>query len=287
MDVLTVVEQLCDSYNLNLERYRSVSGGDISQAFQLTTNKGNLFLKLNSDSSAGLMFEAEALGLKTISDTHVIATPEVIGIGQIENQFYILMEAIETDQGSDESMARLGKQLAQLHQITAGQFGFENDNFIGSLKQYNDWKDSWSEFYILKRLLPQLHLAVEKGLMKHEEVPSAELMMKCCDRLCHDVKPSLLHGDLWGGNYLISKDGVPVLIDPAVYFGHHEVDIAMTKLFGGFSNAFYNAYEACFPTTPGYEDRIRLYQLYYLLVHLNLFGLSYYGSVSRLIKQLF
>ena len=143
------------------------------------------------------------------------------------------------------------------------------------------------DFYIDERLLPQFDLAQSKGLLRSNEIPDKEIMKGNLNDLIKVVKPSLLHGDLWGGNFLIGKDGTPYLIDPAVYYGHHEVDIAMSKLFGGFGSAFYSAYYEVFPESSRINDRIEIYQLYYLLVHLNIFGSSYYGSVKQILNKYF
>ncbi len=184
-------------------------------------------------------------------------------------------------------MKTFGQQLGHLHKISTSQFGWDSDNFIGSLHQSNKTHDTWPDFYVSERLLPQLQLTVDQGLLSVGDVPSEHTMLSVMATLCPQVKPSLLHGDLWSGNYLISKDGIPYLIDPAVYRGHSEIDIAMSKLFGGFGASFYQVYNEVIPADNFSNDRIKIYQLYYLLVHLNLFGRSYYSGVKAILKSYF
>jgi fructosamine-3-kinase len=184
-------------------------------------------------------------------------------------------------------MALLGKQLANLHLNKSKTFGFNTDNFIGTLTQSNTTHQNWVDFYIEERLAPQLKIAVQKQLLSTVEVPETNTMKLKTTAFFKDVEPSLLHGDLWSGNYLIATNGTPYLIDPASYYGHSEVDIAMSLLFGGFGSSFYEAYHAVIHEETHTKARIELYQLYYLLVHLNLFGSSYYHSVKRIINKYF
>lgn len=271
----------------NITNINSVSGGDISAAYLIHTNQNNFFLKVNSKPWALDMFKAEAQGLKVISNTNTIGTPEVIVCDTIGNHAFILMDYIETKRATHANLELFGMQLAQLHRINSNEFGFEANNFIGSLHQSNEKHKTWNEFYIEERLKPQLELAKSKRLLLDSELPVANKMKDICAPFFKDIVPSLVHGDLWSGNYLISLEGKPYLIDPAAYFGHYEVDIAMSKLFGGFGPSFYYAYHEIIPMEAYTESRIELYQLYYLLVHLNLFGSSYYGSVKKILKKYF
>ena len=222
-----------------------------------------------------------------MEQTNTIKVPEVYQVGIAEGMSYLLMEAISPGPKTPGSMTRLGEALALMHKSSADQFGFDSDNYIGSLPQSNSWHTDWADFYVNERLIPQMSLAEKHHLLSSREIPSKASMIETCYGLTQNISPSLLHGDLWGGNYMITSEDQPVLIDPAVYYGHNEVDIAMTRLFGGFSSEFYRTYETHYPISEGYDKRMDLYQLYYLLVHLNLFGRSYYGSVSRLMKGLF
>lgn len=270
-----------------IQNMHPVSGGDISQAYKINTPKYSYFIKVNTSHEALNMFQAEALALETIQNTQTIKTPEVLFCDTFQITSFLILEFIETKSPSHLDLKTLGIQLAKLHQNTAERFGFEHNNFIGSLPQRNQPNASWVDFYIKERLLPQLQLAIQRHLLSDDECSSEKRMHECLYELCHDVKPSLLHGDLWSGNYIISKNGTPYLIDPAAYYGHNEVDIAMTRLFGGFDNEFYNAYFSVFPQDSKTNSRIEIYQLYYLLVHLNLFGRSYYNSVKTILNKYF
>ncbi|WP_282135610.1 fructosamine kinase family protein [Seonamhaeicola maritimus] len=264
----------------------SIGGGDISQAYKVDTSNCAYFLKMNSVSALN-MFKTEAYGLDLIAKTNTIKTPNIIAFDKFENASFLLMDFIESKRASAEDYEILGEQLAALHKCTSDNFGLNKDNYIGSLPQSNTTHNTWVEFYTYERLLPQLEIAKQIGLLSGSESPSEQRIIGQLESLFNGIKPSLLHGDLWGGNYLISKVGEPYLIDPAVYYGHSEVDIAMTKLFGGFGNAFYESYHSHFPSDTNTSARIEVYQLYYLLVHLNLFGSSYYGSVVSILNKYF
>jgi len=271
----------------DIKEIQSISGGDISMAYKLYTSKNNYFLKLNSSKNALDLFLSEKIGLDAIAKTNTIRVPEVFYCDNIENEAFILMQYIEVKTPSSKDYEELGHQLAALHKVSNDEFGFEQDNFIGNLPQSNTYHNHWATFYIEERILPQLELAQSKQLLSTKDIPDKEKMYEVCKELFQDITPSLLHGDLWSGNYLIATDSTPFLIDPAVYYGHHEVDIAMSKLFGGFSRSFYDAYQAHFPFTNETDARIDVYQLYYLLVHLNLFGTSYLGSVRNILNNYF
>jgi fructosamine-3-kinase len=196
-----------------------------------------------------------------------------------------LLKFIETKRTTADQFAVLGQQLAALHKTTNDTFGWPRDNFIGRLPQRNFQNVDWTTFYLESRLIPQLKMSQNHGLFDSSDIPEDSRMVEVCEELFSGVTPSLLHGDLWSGNYLISTDGTPYLIDPAVYYGHSEVDLAMSLLFGGFGESFYAAYHEIIPATPGMDERIGIYQLYYLLVHLNLFGAPYYERVKQGLRR--
>jgi fructosamine-3-kinase len=280
------LNHLKDILNIRIRNVQPVTGGDISSAYKIETSGKIYFLKLNEASSLN-MFLKEVEALKIIATTNTINTPNVINVGSFENNSYLLMDFIESKTPSNQDMALLGEQLAQLHLKTSDAFGFDTVNFIGTLPQSNKKHNKWVDFYIEERLLPQVETAIKRHLLSPVEVPDTNTMKLKTVVFFKDVKPSLLHGDLWSGNYLIATNGTPYLIDPATYYGHSEVDIAMSLLFGGFSNAFYETYHQIIPRDSYTEARIELYQLYYLLVHLNLFGSSYYNSVKRILNKYF
>lgn len=271
----------------NISAYQSLSGGDISSAYLLQTPAKNYFLKVNDKPSALDMFRTEQKGLLAIENTGTIAVPHVHLVDTYNGKSFLLMDFIESKRPDTSDYQRLGTQLAKLHQCTQSDFGFSNDNFIGSLPQSNRRHTDWAEFYWFERISPQLQLALENRLINAKEIPTEEKAIDVFNDIFGDIKPSLLHGDLWSGNFLIATDGTPYLIDPAAYYGHSVVDIAMSRLFGGFGASFYDAYYKIIPKTENHTHQIELYQLYFLLVHLNLFGSGYYSGVLSILKKYF
>lgn len=265
----------------------SVSGGDIAQAFKVETGNQDYFVKSASFHNARDLLQKEALGLQKLASTHTIAVPKILGVHDNQGTTYLFLGFIASKNPSNRDMEVFGRALAGLHQIRFGTFGLETDNFIGKLSQSNSVHQNWVDFYVQERLLPQLKMALDLGKLDQGSIPSITKMGTCCEALFGEVNASLLHGDLWSGNYLISNEGMPYLIDPAVYYGHNEVDLAMTKLFGGFSSTFYGAYHEVIPPHPNQKALVDIYQLYYLLVHLNLFGISYLSPVLRVLKRYF
>mgnify|MGYP001404324685 CR=1 FL=1 len=274
--------------NKEFQTIQSLSGGSISAAYLLKWNKGAYFLKANTNSDALKMFRAEQKGLQAIELTATIAVPKMHHVGLYNNKAYLLMDYVESKPANTIDYKTFGTQLAKLHLNYKDKFGFTSNNFIGSLPQSNTQHSDWTSFYWHERIEPQLRMAKQNKLLKAHEIISEKSAIDVFDELLgKDVKPSVLHGDLWAGNYLIATDGTPYLIDPATYWGHSMVDIAMSKLFGGFGNEFYSAYHEIIPKKGNYNAQIDLYQLYFLLVHLNLFGRSYYKSVSSILSGYF
>ncbi|MEM8528159.1 MAG: fructosamine kinase family protein [Bacteroidota bacterium] len=286
-DIQNTLISIAEKLGFSFQNYQAISGGDISEAYWLKTKEQDLFVKLNNAPFAQKMFALEQEGLETIARTQIIKVPKVFLTGKVKELAFLAMEFIPSKHPNEQDFYHLGTKLAALHQCSNSAFGFSKNNFIGKLPQSNQQHDRWSTFYVKERLLPQFRLAVDQNLLITKELPSEERLLHFFDTHLPAVKPSLLHGDLWSGNYLISEVGEPYLIDPATYYGDRMVDIAMSKLFGGFGATFYQAYHAVFPKASNFDLRVDLYQLYYLLVHLNLFGKSYYGSVSRLLKRYF
>lgn len=258
-----------------------VSGGDISAAWRI----GDVFVKTGPESSCD-MFTAEAEGLADLATAGAIRVPGVLACNVVTDTAFIAMEWLDLGRPTRDTEARLGEQLAALHQVTRDRFGWHRDNTIGLTPQHNDWSDDWVAFYREHRLGFQLRLAAEKGFTGSLQVQGARLLKRLPVFFeSHAPRPALLHGDLWGGNWA-SCDGVPVIFDPAVYYGDPESDLAMTRLFGGFGPAFYEAYARHTPPAPGSGDRSNLYQLYHVLNHLNLFGSAYLGRAQELIDTL-
>ncbi|MFS4415477.1 fructosamine kinase family protein [Maribacter sp. 2307ULW6-5] len=273
---------------IRVESALPVHGGDISQAFLVKTATERFFCKVNQNPNALAMFQAEKMGLKALAETRTIAVPKVLLCEEWESGGFLLMEYIEPKNGAAKDMELLGHQLAGLHQFSSSDtFGLATNNYIGSLGQSNTPHPDWSVFYVSQRLLPLLKMAQNAKLLSPGDIPTETTLLHTCGELLSGATPSLLHGDFWCGNYLISSKGTPYLIDPAVYFGHYEVDLAMSRLFGGFDASFYGAHSEHFPGTPGERERRDIYQLYYLLVHLNLFGGSYRASCKKILQRYF
>lgn len=275
------------AFRLDIQQMRPVGGGDIANAYLLDTSGGAVFAKVLESPKGLEMLRAEEEGLRAISGTNTLSVPRVLGCGAIPSGGCLLLEYIPPGTESRSASEALGRGLARMHQVSSATFGWGRLNYIGTLPQENTKAMDWPSFYVQNRLVPQYQMARERQLLSPGEIPEPLHMASRVSSLVPDLRPSLLHGDLWGGNYMISGDGTPYLIDPAAYYGHAEVDLAMSLLFGGFPDAFYHAYFEINPKQPGFELRVKLYQLYYLLVHLNLFGRSYYPSVSTLGSELF
>lgn len=232
------------------------------------------------------MFEAEVDGLKELRSAGEIRVPEVLDYGVANGESFIVLERLQLERPSRETERRFGEQLARLHGHTQNEFGWFRDNTIGLTPQRNTLCDDWIEFFREHRLGYQLELAAANGY-ENDVSDAGKALCECLPGLFAGCDPdaSLLHGDLWGGNWG-SVSGEPVIFDPAVYYGDRESDIAMTMLFGGFGKTFYDAYETSWPMAPGHEQRLKLYQLYHVLNHLNLFGQSYLGRAVGLLEAL-
>ncbi|UEG55052.1 fructosamine kinase family protein [Mucilaginibacter daejeonensis] len=282
-----ILNCLTDHYqdDVKLLSIHPVTGGDINEAYCLDTSSGKLMMKLNSRSKYAEMFEREAQGLAAIRSSRTIAVPEVIIYGHHHDDSYLIMQWIESRRATREASKLLGIQLAAMHRNTASAFGFKHHNYMGSISQSNRRHYKWSEFFVQERLMPMVKIARNKSLLEEKDIADIEQLCQRLPQLFDEEAPALIHGDLWGGNYLISADGKPYLIDPAVSYGHREFDISMTTLFGGFERAFYDAYQDAFPLAQDWEERTDLWNLYPLLLHLNLFGLSYLGQVRSSIKR--
>jgi fructosamine-3-kinase len=264
---------------------RPVGGGDISAAWRLETADAQLFLKTGPASSYA-MFSAEAEGLDELAAPGVIRVPAVVACAVEADTAFIALEWLELGRPTRDTEFRLGQQLAQLHQTTRDRFGWHRDNSIGLTPQKNDWAEDWVDFFREHRLRFQLQLAARNGFTGALQEQGARLLKRLPVFFDgYEPQASLLHGDLWGGNWA-NCDGTPVIFDPAVYFGDRESDLAMTRLFGGFGTAFYQAYEAKAPLAPGHRQRCELYQLYHVLNHLNLFGSGYLSRAEAIIHAL-
>jgi fructosamine-3-kinase len=263
----------------------SVGGGDINAAWQVQTSGGPLFIKAGDAESLD-MFDAEARGLRELAGANAIRVPEVLGVESFDGGALLALEWLELGVISANTARLLGEQLAAQHRHTQAQHGWYRDNTIGLTLQLNKTASDWLDFYREQRLEYQLRLASDNGFAKSLQTAGQQLL----DNLGvffegYEPAASLLHGDLWGGNWS-AVNGQPVIYDPAVYYGDRETDLAMTRLFGGFPAEFYNAYSASWPLHEGHERRVGLYQLYHVLNHLNLFGGGYLGRAVSLLDDL-
>ncbi len=263
----------------------AVSGGSINRACRFTAGSARFFIKYNDASRYPSMFEKEAAGLELLRNAGEIDVPRVIHVGEAGNHAYLLMSYIDSAAEEQHFWHNFGKQLAALHSHKAEKFGLDHSNYMGSLSQRNRYHQSWEDFFVQERLEPQIRLARESGEISRADVAAFERMFKRVDGIFPETQPSLVHGDLWSGNFMVNSQGKACLIDPAAYYGHPEVDIAMSTLFGGFSSQFYDAYCSHNPLEKGWRERLDYYNLYPLMVHVNLFGQSYLGSVRRIINK--
>lgn len=264
--------------------HRSVSGGCIHNAILFDTSIGDYFVKWNKADQLH-NFECEARGLAMLANPGKLNVSKVLGTGKAGGNAWILMEFIHAGRQKEGFYRHFGEGLAALHRESQGQFGLDHDNYIGSLVQHNAQEDSWPRFFARQRLQPQLKLAMKKGLVGNAFRKKVEALIQGLEGLFSNDPPSLLHGDLWSGNFMTGKDGRVVLIDPAVYFGQREAEIAFTMLFGRFNQDFYDAYNATWPLENGWESRVDLYNLYPLMVHLNLFGRSYLPEIQSILDK--
>jgi protein-ribulosamine 3-kinase len=283
----TLVRLLEKEFSLDVQNVVPVSGGSINQAARIGSGSNKLFIKWNTAAPAD-MFEKEAKGLSLLrnADTGLVI-PEVLAhrSPNKDTPGFIIMDYIEPQRGDGRASKNLGKELARLHSRTSEKYGLDHHNYIGRLHQSNQYHDSWTSFFIHERIEPQIQMALDSGKLAMSVHKNWKRLSNLLDDIFPDTKPCLLHGDLWGGNYFFNYQLQPVLIDPAVYYGHPEMELSFTKLFGGFSEQFYDVYAFEASLEPGFSGRIDIYNLYPLLVHVNLFGGHYASQVESILKR--
>lgn len=263
----------------------AVGGGSINHAYHLKTNHGEFFIKYNSAKRFPEMFGKEAKGLKLLYEPGIISIPGVLLVDEDDENAFLLLEYIKSAHEAGNFWDDFGEKLASLHHVKADKFGLDHDNYMGSLYQHNTFCDTWTEFFIMERLERQIKLARENGNIGRTDVLAFDRLYLRLGEIFPPAKPSLLHGDLWRGNLMVNSSGLACLIDPAVYYGHPETDIAMSTLFGGFPNRFYEAYNRHNPLDKGWRERLPIYNLYPLMVHVNLFGGAYLASVHQILRR--
>lgn len=263
----------------------SLGGSSFSETFKLTTKKKSYFLKTFRDPTHFSLLKTEADMLKYLQGKSSIPIPYVIATGNSPQPF-LLMEFIETGMPTLASWTLLGKGLAEIHQHKNDRFGFEYSTPCGSILENNSYKNNWTEFFILNRIQPHIRFAVDHQLFDTNDYLNYQRFEKWfqVDDRFPPEPPTLIHGDLWSGNVLFQTSGKPFFIDPALYYGHREIDLGMSRLFGGFSETFYHTYQAYYPLEPGFKERIPLSQLYHILLHMRLFGGSYVRQARQILN---
>ncbi len=266
--------------------FSSIGGGSINETYKIRTD-GNrqFFIKINSAHTFPSLFKNEKNGLGFIAGTKIIRTPAVIDYSIAGDKQILILEWIQPGPRSSSFWKLFGKQLALLHHFSNDHFGFAENNYMGALPQRNDYTSTWTDFFIHHRLQPQVSSGKKNGLLDSTSIHQFELLYEKLNTIFNKENPSLLHGDLWSGNFMCDENSQPVLIDPAVYFGHRAIDLAMTTLFGGFDKSFYEAYQYHFPLPHNYRDQWDVSNLYPLLIHLNLFGSSYLHDIAEILKK--
>lgn len=279
------VEQLLSATDPGPFRWRPIGRGVGGRLWQLRSPDTAWCIKTSADDPQMLLAEAD--GLRALAECGAMRVPRVLAAERLGDDAWLLMEWLDLGLQNVRAAAKLGEQLARQHQSFGKRFGWRRDNFIGATPQFNTLNDDWIAFFRDHRLGFQLQLAAENGYCGALQENGARLLEKLPAFFPgYAPRPSLLHGDLWGGNWGVLPSGEPLIFDPAVYYGDREADIAMTELFGGFPEEFYSAYNSVWPLDAGYPLRRDLYQLYHVLNHLNLFGTNYLAQASLLMDRL-
>ncbi|MFY0627981.1 MAG: fructosamine kinase family protein [Reichenbachiella sp.] len=261
----------------------SISGGCINHAGKFEHEGKNYFLKWNQNAQD--LFEKERMGLEILEDAKCLRIPKIVGCGQVHQFDFLCLEYISQINSSKQYWEKFGTELSNLHKETADYFGLKFDNHIGRLHQTNTEHKLWEDFFIQERLVPQVNIALNKGLLNTKQANEFDMFYELVPDFFPKETPALLHGDLWSGNIICGENNLPYLIDPAVYYGHREMELAFTQLFGGFDKIFYDAYHASYPLEKEFNKRVEIYNLYPLLVHLNLFGTSYLAQIVSTLKR--
>lgn len=263
----------------------AVGGGDINEAYRFETSAGIFLVKKNHAGRYPQMFEKEARGLALLASAKEIPVPFVVSHGEVGEMAFLVLKFIESAGRQPDFWDDFGQRLARLHKHTDTRFGLDHDNYIGSLYQSNRQHDRWTDFFREERLGRQVKMARDSGAIDRGTVSAFERFYQRLPEIFPEEPPALLHGDLWAGNFMENEFGHAVIIDPAVYYGHREMDLGMSRLFGGFADRFYGAYQEQYPLQPGWEKRLDYCNLYPLMVHVNLFGGGYLQSVRLILGK--
>jgi fructosamine-3-kinase len=264
--------------------FAAAGGGSINDAYQFSFGDEKYFLKLNSAKEFPGMMQAEAKGLEILSKSEALKIPAVILQSEADGKQFLVLEYLERKSADAVYYYEAGRKLTALHRNSHEKFGLDHDNYMGSIPQQNKQYGNWNDFFIEQRLEPLLKQSIDARSLPSAIHKNFETLYKKLDGILPKEKPALLHGDLWSGNIMNTSRG-PCIYDPAVYYGHREVDISMTKLFGGFDADFYKGYNDEFPLEKEWESRTDIFNLYPLLVHVLLFGGGYAGDVSKIMRR--
>lgn len=286
-----ITEQIIRRRLLNLfpsaknVRLQPVGGGSINDCYQISFTDSKLFCKVNSATKFPHLFQKESNGLKLIAAQGIITSPTVLDLFQQDNKQYLFLQWVEEGERTEGFWKSFGEKLAMLHRVTNEQHGWDETNYMGSVPQANTFYKNWCSFFAAERLAPMAAKCAAKGLLTNQLLSQLEALEKKLPDIFEEEAPSLLHGDLWSGNFMCNRQSEPVLIDPAIYFGHRSIDLAMTTMFGGFSKPFYEAYHYHFPFPANYKEQWAVCNLYPLLIHLYLFGTGYLPQIQNTLKQ--
>jgi fructosamine-3-kinase len=268
-----------------LQHVGVIGGGSINDARRINTSRGVFFLKLNDADAYPGMFEAEGKGLAFLAEHSSFEIPGLVATGHTLDKQWIIMQHITAGSKKDDYWEAFGRRLAEMHQKTHENFGLDYNNYLGSLPQRNTPTESWPAFFAEHRIMPQLEMAKDKALASSEVVRLCEKLCSRAERYFPAEPSAALHGDLWTGNFMTTSNGDATIFDPAAYFGHREMDIGMSRLFGSFDPKFYGAYNEVFPLESGWEERIHVANLYPLMAHLNIFGASYTSQIISILRK--
>ena len=283
---LEIQNELEQQLRTAVSEFSPIGGGCINRAGKISVSDAHYFIKWNDRLQFPKMLSLEASALQLLRATKTIPTPQVISSGETARFQFLVLEYLEQKpSGRKDYWTVFGTQLACLHQQSSKHFGFNENNYIGSLPQNNAYATRWTDFFVNNRIEFQLKKAIDRGLFAKSIIPKFHQLYRKLPQLLPDEIPALLHGDLWAGNLITDQHGMPCVIDPALYYGHREVDLAMTKLFGGFDEEFLHSYKEQYPLVPGLEKRYELYHLYPLLVHANLFAGNYPAQVVSILNR--
>lgn len=283
MELLKILNIL----SFKIKNYKFISGGDINQTYYLDTDQGKMFLKYNLKSHYPNLFQCEYNGLKVIEESQTFKIPTIIECSEEDHLQFLILKWIEKGTPQEKTWEIFGSNLAKMHSIPQPYYGFTEDNYLGTLVQKNPQCISWKDLYSNFRILPLAEKLFNDKKFNSKDLLSTEKFCNSINEIFPTENPSLLHGDLWSGNFIISNTQEIYFIDPAVYYGHREMDLGMSKLFGGFSPLFYESYNEVFPLENGWKARLPYTQLYPLMFHAYEFGGFYIDEVKNILKNFY